>query len=100
MDASSNQLSLLPACLSTPNPSSPDFISRFRADIVQLVESSKFTNIVIHVTNIIMLIEVTRRVVECVCHENWYQSRQSIQIQVTSQCDVQTHGSIISMNIL
>ena len=40
MDASSNQLSLLPACLPTPNPSSPDFISRFRADIVQLVESS------------------------------------------------------------
>lgn len=31
---------VLPACLPTPNPSSPNFASRFRADVVQLVESS------------------------------------------------------------
>ncbi len=36
---SSNQLSLPPACLPTPNPSSRDFISRFCADVVRLVES-------------------------------------------------------------
>ena len=36
---SSNQLNLPPACLSAPNPSSPNFISRFCADVVRLVES-------------------------------------------------------------
>jgi hypothetical protein len=30
---------LIPACLPTPNPSSPNFASRFRADVVQLVET-------------------------------------------------------------
>ncbi|CAF3374280.1 unnamed protein product, partial [Rotaria sp. Silwood2] len=40
MNVLSNQLNLLPACLPTPHPSSPNFISRFRADVVQLVESS------------------------------------------------------------
>ncbi|CAF1089809.1 unnamed protein product [Rotaria sordida] len=39
MNISYNQLNLLPACLPTPNPSSPNFISRFRADVTQLVES-------------------------------------------------------------
>ena len=39
MNVLSNQLNLLPACLPTPNPSSPNFASRFRADVVQLVES-------------------------------------------------------------
>lgn len=31
---------LVPTCLSTPNPSSPNFASKFRADVVQLVEAS------------------------------------------------------------
>lgn len=35
-----NQSNLIPACLPTPNPLSPNFASRFRADIVQLVEAS------------------------------------------------------------
>ena len=35
-----NHPNLVPACLPTPNPSSPNFPSRFRADIVRLVESS------------------------------------------------------------
>ena len=35
-----SRTNIIPACLSTPNPSSPDFASRFRADIVQLVEAS------------------------------------------------------------
>ena len=40
MDIPFNKLNLLPACLPTPNPSSPNFRSKFRADVVQLVESS------------------------------------------------------------
>jgi hypothetical protein len=40
MNASHNQLNVIPACLPTPNPSSPNFASRFRADVVQLVEAS------------------------------------------------------------
>ena len=35
-----NDSTVIPACLPTPNPSSPNFTSRFRADIVQLVEAS------------------------------------------------------------
>ncbi|CAF1362719.1 unnamed protein product [Rotaria sp. Silwood1] len=35
-----NQSDLIPACLPTQNPSSPNFASRFRADAVQLVETS------------------------------------------------------------
>ena len=35
-----HESNLIPACLPTPNPSSPNFASRFRADIVQLVEAS------------------------------------------------------------
>jgi hypothetical protein len=35
-----NESQVAPACLPTPNPSSPDFASRFRADVVQLVETS------------------------------------------------------------
>jgi hypothetical protein len=35
-----SQSNLVPACLPTPNPSSPNFPSRFRADIVKLVETS------------------------------------------------------------
>ncbi|CAF4605844.1 unnamed protein product, partial [Rotaria socialis] len=35
-----NVSKIIPACLPTPNPSSPNFASRFRADIVQLVETS------------------------------------------------------------
>ncbi|CAF1635646.1 unnamed protein product, partial [Adineta ricciae] len=34
----SSQLKLFPACLPTPNPSSPNFKARFRADVVLLVE--------------------------------------------------------------
>ena len=30
----------MPACLFAPNPSSPNFLSRFRADVVQLVETN------------------------------------------------------------
>ncbi|CAF3784104.1 unnamed protein product [Rotaria sordida] len=40
INASYNESKVIPACLSTPNPSSPNFASRFRADIVQLVEAS------------------------------------------------------------
>ena len=40
MDILQNHPNLVPACLSTPNPSSPNFPSRFRADIVKLVETS------------------------------------------------------------
>ena len=40
MDALRNQSKLIPACLPTPNPSLPNFASRFRADVVQLVEAS------------------------------------------------------------
>lgn len=40
MDMLQNQSNLVPACLPTPNPSSPNFLSRFRADIVKLVETS------------------------------------------------------------
>ncbi|CAF3303771.1 unnamed protein product [Rotaria sp. Silwood2] len=39
-NASRNESKIIPACLPTPNPSSPNFASRFRADIVQLVESN------------------------------------------------------------
>ncbi|CAF3451071.1 unnamed protein product, partial [Rotaria sp. Silwood2] len=39
-DASYNESKLIPACLPTPNPSSHNFTSRFRADVVQLVETS------------------------------------------------------------
>ncbi|CAF1536983.1 unnamed protein product [Adineta ricciae] len=35
----SNRFKLFPACLPTPNPSSPNFLPRFRSNIVQLVES-------------------------------------------------------------
>ena len=40
MDVLQNHPNLVSACLSTPNPSSPNFPSRFRADIVKLVETS------------------------------------------------------------
>lgn len=40
MNASQNQINLIPACRPTPNPSSPNFESLFRADVVQLVEAS------------------------------------------------------------
>jgi hypothetical protein len=40
INVSNAEYNLLPACLPTPNPSSPNFTSRFRADVVQLVESS------------------------------------------------------------
>jgi hypothetical protein len=40
MDISYNKSKLIPACLPTPNPSSPNFKSRFLADVVQLVEAS------------------------------------------------------------
>jgi len=39
MDTLHNKSNIIPACLPTPNPSSPNFASRFRADVVQLVES-------------------------------------------------------------
>ena len=39
-ESSYNQLNLLPACSPTPNPSSSNIVSRFRADVVQLIESS------------------------------------------------------------
>jgi hypothetical protein len=39
MDTLHNKSNLIPACLPTPNPSSPNFASRFRADVVQVVES-------------------------------------------------------------
>lgn len=40
MNVSHNKPKVVPACLPTPNPSSPNFASRFRADVVQLVEAS------------------------------------------------------------
>lgn len=40
VDILQNHPNLVPSCLSTPNPSAPNFPSRFRADIVKLVESS------------------------------------------------------------
>ncbi|CAF0938042.1 unnamed protein product [Rotaria sordida] len=40
INASYNESKVIPACLPTPNPSSPNFASRFRADVVQLVEAS------------------------------------------------------------
>ncbi|CAF4098634.1 unnamed protein product, partial [Rotaria sordida] len=40
INASYNESKMIPACLPTPNPSSPNFASRFRADVVQLVEAS------------------------------------------------------------
>ncbi|CAF1175984.1 unnamed protein product [Rotaria sordida] len=40
INASYNESKMIPACLPTPNPSSPNFVSRFRADVVQLVEAS------------------------------------------------------------
>ncbi|CAF4692007.1 unnamed protein product, partial [Rotaria sp. Silwood2] len=39
INASQNESKLIPACLPTPNPSSPNFAARFRADVVQLVET-------------------------------------------------------------
>ena len=39
-DILKNHPNLVPSCLPTPNPASPNFLSRFRADIVRLVESS------------------------------------------------------------
>ena len=39
-NALNNESKIIPACLPTPNPSLPNFASRFRADIVQLVETS------------------------------------------------------------
>ena len=40
MSTSKDNLNFIPACLFAPNPSSPNFSSRFRADVVQLVETS------------------------------------------------------------
>ena len=40
MNLSSNQSKLPPACLPTPNPSSPNFKSKFRAHVAQVAESS------------------------------------------------------------
>ncbi|CAF4080502.1 unnamed protein product [Rotaria sordida] len=40
INASYNESKVIPACLQTPNSSSPNFASRFRADVVQLVEAS------------------------------------------------------------
>ncbi|CAF5068049.1 unnamed protein product, partial [Rotaria magnacalcarata] len=39
-NASHNVSKLIPACLPTPNSSSPNFAARFRADVVQLVEAN------------------------------------------------------------
>ncbi|CAF1272326.1 unnamed protein product [Rotaria sordida] len=39
MNVLHNQSNINPACLPTPNPSSPNFATRFRADVVQLVET-------------------------------------------------------------
>ncbi|CAF3286915.1 unnamed protein product [Rotaria socialis] len=39
-NASHNASKLIPACLPTPNPSSPNFAARFRADVVQLIEAN------------------------------------------------------------
>ncbi|CAF3246871.1 unnamed protein product [Rotaria sp. Silwood2] len=40
MNTLHDKSNLIPACLHTRNPSSPNFASRFRADVVQLVEAS------------------------------------------------------------
>ncbi|CAF4242644.1 unnamed protein product, partial [Rotaria sordida] len=40
INASYNESIVIPTCLPTPNPSSPNFASRFRADVVQLVKAS------------------------------------------------------------
>ncbi|CAF2657408.1 unnamed protein product [Rotaria sp. Silwood2] len=39
MNVLHNQSNINPACLPTPNPSSPNFAARFRADVIQLVET-------------------------------------------------------------
>ncbi|CAF1375645.1 unnamed protein product [Rotaria sordida] len=39
MNVLHNQSNINPACLPTPNPSLPNFAARFRADVVQLVET-------------------------------------------------------------
>ncbi|CAF1123482.1 unnamed protein product [Rotaria sp. Silwood1] len=39
MNVLHNQSNINPGCLPTPNPSSPNFAARFRADVVQLVET-------------------------------------------------------------
>ncbi|CAF2155100.1 unnamed protein product [Rotaria magnacalcarata] len=39
-NASHNASKLIPACFPTPNPPSPNFAARFRADVVQLVEAN------------------------------------------------------------
>ncbi|CAF3743224.1 unnamed protein product [Rotaria sp. Silwood1] len=39
MNTSNNKSNSIPACLFAPNPSSPNFASRFRAAVVQLVET-------------------------------------------------------------
>ena len=39
MNVGGTQAKIFPACLPTPNPSSPNFQSRFRADVVLLVEA-------------------------------------------------------------
>ena len=39
MNTLHKETKLIPACLPTPNPSSPNFASRFRADVVQLVDT-------------------------------------------------------------
>ncbi|CAF4310285.1 unnamed protein product, partial [Rotaria sordida] len=40
INTSYNESKVIQACLTTPNPSSPNFASRFRADVVQLVKAS------------------------------------------------------------
>ncbi|CAF1253785.1 unnamed protein product [Rotaria sordida] len=40
INTSYNESKVIQACLPTPNPSSPNFASRFRADVVQLVKAS------------------------------------------------------------
>jgi len=67
-DVRNNQSNLVPACLPTPNPSSSDFASRFREDIVQLVETS---NVHKHSDTCYKYWNAQRgekKVVECVCH--------------------------------
>jgi hypothetical protein len=39
INTSNNNSNVIPACLFAPNPSSPNFPSRFRRDVVQLVET-------------------------------------------------------------
>ncbi|CAF5156972.1 unnamed protein product [Rotaria sp. Silwood1] len=63
-----NQSYLIPACLPTPNPSSPNFASRFRSDAVQLVETSDVHK---HSDTCYKYWNVNRsdkKVVVCVCH--------------------------------